>query len=48
MPLRQGRNEVFLVTVARQVEHHKTESFQDEFRRLGRNGIEIDKRYVWD
>jgi REP element-mobilizing transposase RayT len=35
--------------IANQEEHHKTESFQDEFRRLLRNyGIEYDERYVWD
>ncbi len=35
--------------IANQVEHHKTETFQDEFRRLcGKYGIEIDERYVWD
>lgn len=35
--------------IANQVEHHKTETFQDEFRRLCRKyGIEIDERYVWD
>ena len=32
-----------------QAEHHKTETFQDEFRRLCRKyGLEIDARYVWD
>jgi len=35
--------------IARQAEHHTTESFQDEFRRFLRNyGIEYDERYVWD
>nr|AFI78504.1 transposase IS200-family protein [uncultured bacterium ws156A7] len=35
--------------IANQVEHHKTETFQDEFRRLCRKyGIEIDERHVWD
>jgi REP element-mobilizing transposase RayT len=35
--------------IANQVEHHKSETFQDEFRRLCRKyGIEIDERYVWD
>lgn len=35
--------------IANQVEHHRTETFQDEFRRLCRKyGIEIDERYVWD
>ena len=32
-----------------QAEHHKTETFQDEFRRLCRKyGLEIDERHVWD
>jgi len=32
-----------------QEEHHKRESFQDEFRRICRKyGVEIDERYVWD
>lgn len=32
-----------------QEEHHKTESFQDEFRRLMKlYGIKWDERYVWD
>ena len=35
--------------IANQAEHHKTETFQDEFRRLCRKyGVEIDERYVWD
>jgi len=32
-----------------QEEHHRRESFQDEFRRLLKKyGIEFDERYVWD
>ena len=32
-----------------QVEHHRQESFQDEFRRICKKyGVEIDERYVWD
>ena len=35
--------------IANQEEHHRTESFQDEFRRLCKKyGLEIDERYVWD
>jgi REP element-mobilizing transposase RayT len=35
--------------IAKQEEHHRRESFQDEFRRLCRKyGVEIDERYVWD
>ena len=32
-----------------QEDHHKTESFQEEFRRLcAKYGVSIDERYVWD
>jgi len=32
-----------------QEEHHKQESFQDEFRRICKKyGVEIDERYVWE
>jgi REP element-mobilizing transposase RayT len=35
--------------IANQEEHHKTESFQDEFRHvLKEYGVEYDERYVWD
>jgi REP element-mobilizing transposase RayT len=35
--------------IANQADHHKTETFQDEFRRLCRKyGIEIDERHAWD
>ncbi len=35
--------------IENQEEHHKRESFQDEFRRLcEKYGLEIDERYVWD
>ena len=35
--------------ISNQIEHHQTESFQDEFRRLCRKyGLEVDERYVWD
>ena len=35
--------------IADQIEHHRHESFQDEFRRLcAKYGVEIDERYVWD
>ena len=35
--------------IANQEEHHKQESFQDEFRRLCKKySVEIDERYVWD
>jgi REP element-mobilizing transposase RayT len=32
-----------------QEEHHRTRSFQEEYREfLGRYGVEFDERYVWD
>ena len=35
--------------IENQEEHHKQESFKDEFRRLcQRHGVKIDERYVWD
>jgi putative transposase len=35
--------------IARQEDHHQTESFQEEFRRLLiKYGLEWDERYVWD
>jgi hypothetical protein len=35
--------------IANQEQHHRRESFQDEFRRLLRKyKIEFDERYVWD
>ncbi|MFT4590308.1 MAG: putative transposase [Limisphaerales bacterium] len=38
-----------LLYIDGQEEHHRTESFQDEYRRfLKKYGIEYDERYVWD
>ena len=35
--------------IANQEEHHRTVTFQDEFRRLlTKYGVEWDERYVWD
>jgi putative transposase len=35
--------------IATQAQHHRRESFQDEFRRLLRKyGVAWDERYVWD
>ncbi len=35
--------------IANQEEHHRTRTFQDEYRLLlQRHGIEFDERYVWD
>ena len=38
-----------IVYIANQEEHHKKESFQDEYRRLmEENGITYDEQYCWD
>jgi putative transposase len=35
--------------IAHQKEHHKKQTFQDEFRQfLKLNGIQYDEKYVWD
>ena len=35
--------------IANQEEHHRTRTFQEEFRLLlTRHGVEFDERYVWD
>jgi putative transposase len=35
--------------IMRQEDHHRRETFQDEFRRLCRKyGLELDERYAWD
>jgi REP element-mobilizing transposase RayT len=35
--------------ITNQEEHHRRESFQDEFRRLCKKyGVDIDERYIWD
>ena len=35
--------------IAGQEEHHRQESFQDEFRRLCKKyGVDLDERYAWD
>ncbi|MGQ0635765.1 MAG: IS200/IS605 family transposase [Planctomycetaceae bacterium] len=35
--------------IAKQEEHHRVTTFQDEFRRLLKKyGVEWDERYVWD
>ncbi|MBX9661027.1 MAG: IS200/IS605 family transposase [Nitrospiraceae bacterium] len=35
--------------IARQQEHHRRKSFQDEYRAfLERHGVAFDERYVWD
>ena len=45
-PIQRGDVETYIRT---QEEHHRTISFQDEYRGfLKRYGIEYDERYVWD
>ena len=35
--------------IARQAEHHRRMTFQDEFRAIcAKHNVEIDERYVWD
>jgi REP element-mobilizing transposase RayT len=35
--------------IANQMEHHRRETFQDEFRRICmKYGLTVDERYVWD
>ena len=35
--------------IRNQMEHHRHESFQDEFRRVCRKyGVDLDERYVWN
>ena len=44
-----GHVEPLKTYIANQVEHHRSVSFQDEFRELCKKyEIEIDERYVWD
>lgn len=41
--------EVLREYIGKQEEHHRTVTFQDEFRRLlVKYGVEFDERYVWD
>ena len=46
-----GESQVPAVTkyILNQKEHHKRQTFEDEFRELCRKyGVEIDERYCWD
>jgi putative transposase len=41
--------EAVLQYAQRQEEHHRTHTFQDEYRELlRRHNIEFDEQYVWD
>ena len=44
-----GHVSALLEYIVNQEEHHRKESFQDEFRRLLKKyGVEYNERYVWD
>jgi REP-associated tyrosine transposase len=44
-----GHVDHLIAYIVNQEEHHKTESFQDEYLRLlAKYGLEWDERYVWD
>jgi putative transposase len=44
-----GHVEPLVHYIEHQEEHHRSESFQDEFRRLlDKYGVQWDERYVWD
>jgi REP element-mobilizing transposase RayT len=44
-----GHVEVLREHIANQEEHHRTETFQDELRRLlTKYGVQWDERYLWD
>ena len=45
----QSNVEMVRAYIARQEEHHRRDSFQDEFRALcAKHGVNIDERYAWD
>jgi len=44
-----GHMRGLIAYIERQEEHHRQETYQDEFRRVCRKyGLEIDERYAWD
>mgnify|MGYP000564591533 CR=1 FL=1 len=44
-----GHVDMLMTYIRNQVEHHRVETFQDEFRRILKlNGVDFDERYVWD
>jgi hypothetical protein len=44
-----SRLEAGLRYIATQQEHHRTRTFQEEYRvLLRRHGVDFDERYVWD
>src|SRR5262249_6609432 len=41
--------EIMVQYIKTQPEHHRTRTFQDEYRELlRRHGVDFDERYVWD
>lgn len=45
----ESQNKAVEVYIGNQKEHHKKQSFQDEYRKLLQlNNIPYDERYVWD
>jgi len=44
-----SQKEALVTYIDQQEEHHKFQSFQDEYRKfLKKYGIDFDERYVWD
>ena len=47
--VRPGQLKAVLEYVDTQQEHHRTRTFQEEYRELlRRHGVDFDERYVWD
>ena len=48
-PVSPSQLDAVIQYVAKQQEHHRTQTFQDEYRELlRRHGVDFDERYVWD
>jgi hypothetical protein len=44
-----SQSEAVLQYIETQLEHHRTRTFQEEYRELlRRHGVNFDERYVWD
>ena len=49
LPVSPSHLDVVLQYVETEEEHHRTRTFQEEYRELlRRHGVEFDDRYVWD
>ena len=45
----QSQLDAVLAYIDAQPEHHRTHTFQEEYRELlRRHGLKFDERYVWD